>query len=246
MTGSQAGRLRSSVVRRPRPFSEHLLCARGCPGDTVTRGSPRGAPAPSWDAQMQTTGPADLGRKAADSGAAQGVQRRPRKSVGLAADRDAALWVPGLLVATTGPGDHSTVSSRQQRELPGSFSEPKTSTGAASPPVGTRGPHPCGWLAPGCPCGLQEGLRAHLRPISQSHTQMSPLVALGKHSANHRATKRAASHGFKCICSSPWPGAHTLLPARPSPPSRGQVVRITNTPRPLPGPLGLSVSPNLL
>lgn len=66
---------------------------------------------------MQTTGPADLGRKAADSGAAQGAQRRPRKSVGLAADRDTALWVPGLLVATTGPGDHSTVSGRQQGDL---------------------------------------------------------------------------------------------------------------------------------
>lgn len=99
-----------------------------------------------------------------------------------------------------GPETRSTVSSRQQGDPSSSFSKPRTSTQAASPPVGTRGtrrPRPCSWLAPGCrlPCGLQEGPRAHLRPISQSHTQMFPLVAPGKLSANCRATKRAMSHG---------------------------------------------------
>lgn len=154
--------------------------------------------APWHSPGMRRCGRACRSGKAADSRAAQCAQGRPRTSVGLAADRDAASWVPGLLVATTGPGDHSTVSGRsRETRLPAS---PNPRPAPAQPrglweAEARGGPHPCGWLAPGCPCGLQEGLRAHLRPISQSNTQMFPLVALGKHSVNCRATKSAVPSG---------------------------------------------------
>lgn len=190
-----------------------------------------------WEGRPQTAGPLRVFREG--HGSLWGWQRTGTQPCG----SQGSWWPPRGLETTAqsaaGSRENCLAASPNPRPAPAQPRRPWE-------PEARGGPHPCGWLAPGCPCGLQEGLRAHLRPISQSHTQMSPLVALGKHSANHRATKRAASHGFKCICSSPWPGAHTLLPARPSPPSRGQVVRITNTPRPLPGPLGLSVSPNLL
>lgn len=181
-------------LRPPHPLQSvaavsTCVVPRAAPGDTIHRDL-RVAPAPSWAAGLP------------------GVLREAQESGGAGGRRGSGLGVP--LVATTWQRGHC--HSRQPGGPSRSFWDPRTSTGADPPPVGTggAGPHP------GLLCGPGEAW-GHVQARSTATPTRFP-TALGKHGGSRSQIKRAASHSG---------GAHSSVAqstarapqARPSGPS---------------------------